>query len=680
VGIINPSVAGLSSWSMTTYTTSIATTTPEPVAACDAAETTGVCGWFPLFISRVDESLSKTMFSVYGYINVLESSQIYPIYLAETSATITFDVRAQYAIAANEILRVTRPIGYGLLEGAQVIASPSAPTLEVGESGVDVDLRWSTEWASPEDFYMVFTRDLAADDPMIFTFQCALPDSPQPTSHWYMRTYEVLPIYDYDGEVLDDSVQPYPWSGRDLGLTGTNDGAFPGFILVGQLPFTLETNVQTPSATVILTFYLDLSDSVDAGQGGTIIVDLEGPLGFEFEAQCLYNGYSAFRKCIGQDTVAELTTQSTQLAGDPVKVELLGINPEYTPEVNEWTAKLYTNDAIQYERYSVAEGYDIATMPVTYKGNNQIGEPATGFFTFTPNRASPTAKVYVVVTPPPNQGYNIMCTGPSGSGVEPLGFVLMPECTAGGANQPLTLMWENASIVAGAAYTFGVYMVNPGGVPDPSQNYFGVSLQYETETVPQAFDANMQVPGLDLKTLPLRMRNPGMAWSSSASQVLATVLLQVDFLLALTAGYISQIEIQAPAGIMYTVDTSAVKVTRNYLPLEVAEPVTFAGDLLLLNLDESQPIGAGTYNIVFEVSNPGSYPNDNTWGLTVYKDIDVVYTHFTAGYIEGQDSAIAIPSSVGGGAVRRSGGAPAGALCSLLAWAASRAGRPAGGG
>ena len=35
-------------------------------------------------------------------------------------------------------------------------------------------------------------------------------------------------------------------------------------------------------------------------------------------------------------------------------------------------------------------------MGVVYKGNNQLGESASGYFTFTPVRPSPAAVVYIV--------------------------------------------------------------------------------------------------------------------------------------------------------------------------------------------------------------------------------------------------------------------------------------------
>jgi hypothetical protein len=642
VNLRNPAVDGVSMWSAVTYTTRIATTTPEPVAECGA---TGVCGWFPLFGSRVDASLQKPMFDVYGYINVLESSRIFPIYLAETSATVTFDIRAQFAIPAHNVLRITRPIGYSFLENTQVIVSPSAPTLEFSEYGIDWDLKWSSDWNDPQDMYMVFGKALAADAVMLFSFQCALPNAPQSTTFWFFRTYAVLPIVDYDGEILDDSVQPYPWSGRGLKITGTNDGAFPGFILVGQLPFAVVTSIQTPFANVILTVNLDISDRIDAGIGGTIVITVEAPLGYQFESQCLENGYSAFKKCIGQSTLAELTAQSRILEGSNTVVELRVINPKFTPEVNEWTAKLYTNGGVQYERYSVAPGYTIVTMPVSYKGNNQLGEAAPGFFTFVPIRSNPTPELYVVVTPPPDQGYNILCTG-----IEPLGFLVMPNCVAGGMNQPMQLKWDNVSIMAGSSYTFGVLIYNPGGAPEASKNLFGVSLQYETGGVPQAFDANMQVPGLKLKSLPLRFK--GVGWTDSTPQVLATVLLQIEVLYDIPAGYASRIMIRAPAGIMYNEDTSTFKVTPEPLPQKEALPVEIAGDAMYLNLDDTKVVAAKTYNILFEVSNPGKYPSDNTWSLTVYKDISVEFTHVAASYVDGQESPIDITGVLKSGASR----------------------------
>ena len=95
--------------------------------------------------------------------------------------------------------------------------------------------------------------------------------------------------------------------------------------------------------------------------------------------------------------------------------------------------------------------YEIIGMPVSYKGNNQLGESASGFFTFSPVRAANSEVLYIVLTPPAGAGYRIFCTGMS-----PLGFVKMPTCTSGQANDPVKLKWDNQTLVAGTSYTLGV--------------------------------------------------------------------------------------------------------------------------------------------------------------------------------------------------------------------------------
>lgn len=50
----------------------------------------------------------------------------------------------------------------------------------------------------------------------------------------------------------------YPWKGRSLDRRQTNDGQFEGFFLVGKIPFTLEPQLKTPGAYMILTIMFSL--------------------------------------------------------------------------------------------------------------------------------------------------------------------------------------------------------------------------------------------------------------------------------------------------------------------------------------------------------------------------------------------------------------------------------------
>merc|ERR1719183_2394293 len=120
---------------------------------------------------------------------------------------------------------------------------------------------------------------------MIFTVQCDLPTLPG-SKMWYLRTYTVMPLLDpEDGEVLDDSMPPYPWTGRSLQQKASNDGSFPGFILVGPIDFTVTPSRRTPGAqiNVSMTFGLDHPEEAE----NELIFEITAPLGYLFQPSCL---------------------------------------------------------------------------------------------------------------------------------------------------------------------------------------------------------------------------------------------------------------------------------------------------------------------------------------------------------------------------------------------------------
>jgi len=347
-----------------------------------------------------------------------------------------------------------------------------------------------------------------------------------------------------------------------------------------------------------------------------------------------------------------LVTARPRLRGSDITVDLRVSNPGLTPSPNYFYVALFQDESSQYVRWSQALSYEIMGMGVVYKGNNQLGEAASGFFTFTPVRPSPSPIVHIVVTPPPNAGFRVLCTG-----ISPLGFVFMPSCESGAENDPLTLRFSNASLDAGKAYTVGVRVLNPGGRPPEATNYWGISLQDHSRAT---FDANLRIPGLDLKSIPIRCN--GLGWTNSDPRVLAYVLIQIRVLHEIPAGTLQRFTVRAPEGIMFNEDPAKVTVLPKPLPLRLAIPTQVAGDLLSLYLDEMALVEVGTYNIRFEVSNPTVYPHDNTWSIFAMKDITMEFVHVMTGYYEGQAS----PFDINVAAQARTNAAGHGARFSLL--------------
>jgi len=272
----------------------------------------------------------------------------------------------------------------------------------------------------------------------------------------------------------------------------------------------------------------------------------------------------------------------------------------------------------------------------------------TGFFDFTPLKRSTSEVLYVVIVPPAGQGYRLLCTG-----IQKLGFQGTPLCVSGSVNSQLRLRFDNGTLQSGIRYTLGIGILNPGGKPLQSSNMWGLLLQNHNQ---KTFDGNLQVQGLDLKSIPIRAGM--MGWLVSTPEVMNTVSMQMRVLHTIPAAMLTKIVLGAPYGVRFMEDPGAVKVSPRKLPLyeanpsEVANPSDVpnaAGPLLMLNLDVTQDIAEGMYNIRFECSNPGETRWDNTWSLIVMKDIEVEYSHYNVGFLPGQLSPYEIARAGGVG-------------------------------
>ncbi|CAE7742223.1 slc10a7 [Symbiodinium necroappetens] len=275
-----------------------------------------------------------------------------------------------------------------------------------------------------KDYFAVLTQPVPAGTTIRFQLGVASPPLAEKVMNWYFRTWRVEPLVDEDGAVVDASMPIYPWIGRTITATGTSDGAFSGFLLVGQVPFTVTPSLQTPGAEIKLTINFGVADGVEADE--SVRMEVTAPEGFVFADSCRYGGSPIFSKCTGFLNQATLVTARPRLRGSDITVDLRVSNPGLTPSPNYFYVALFQDESSQYVRWSQALSYEIMGMGVVYKGNNQLGEAASGFFTFTPVRPSPSPVVHIVVTPPPNAGFRVLCTG-----ISPLGFVFMPSCEHG---------------------------------------------------------------------------------------------------------------------------------------------------------------------------------------------------------------------------------------------------------
>jgi hypothetical protein len=295
-----------------------------------------------------------------------------------------------------------------------------------------------------------------------------------------------------DGRVITEETGPYPWEGREVDTRQTNDGQFGGFFLVGKIPFTLDPQLKTPGAYMILTIMFSLEAAVQAGrESDRLRLEVLGPPGFQFRPSCLRDQGDTpmFSKCNGNMNLATLTSNSNTLQGTNILIGLGVVNPPSTPEKsqNVWTLKLFKAQDTQHSNFDQALGFEIEAMEASYKGNNQLGASTSGFITFIPN-LDLAKKGRIEVIPPSNAQYRLNCAG-----VYKIGLPQTPVCQAKDVNQELILTLDETGLQGMAQYTFGFGVTNPGTLDDDNLNLWGVQLKnYEGATV----DANMRIPGL----------------------------------------------------------------------------------------------------------------------------------------------------------------------------------------
>jgi len=180
----------------------------------------------------------------------------------------------------------------------------------------------------------------------------------------------------------------------------------------------------------------------------------------------------------------------------------------------------------------------------------------------------------------------------------------------------------------------GVGVVNPGSKPASGKNLFGIMLKdYEGSTV----DANMKVPGLSLK-VPEGFQVTGMAWSSAVSEEMSRIRIGIRVLRRIPPGRVAEIVIVSPEGVMYH-DPRSVTHGPDVLPEVENAAVSIAGNHMMIKMKKQEPIEVGRYDITFQVKNPSTLPNDNTWTVLVTKDqSEIRFSHVLAGYTFGARS------------------------------------------
>ncbi|KAF4701122.1 hypothetical protein FOZ62_003526, partial [Perkinsus olseni] len=224
----NPAEIGLSSWDITTYLGTVESD------------------------SKKDAKLGAEGFEILGSIRVHSDSRIDPRVYGAKDSVIYFALRNSDLIRAGSVLELHAPPGYVLKNDTFVRLSGIVE--EEGQHGLDPAPTGTSEYV----YKILLSADITEDNEFAFTITADLPETHHSESRWLVQA------------VFDEVV------------VATNDLGFPGFALVGTLPFSVVPELQTPGAEIILR----ISFSLAAMLRGETYVSLEitAPLGFKFSS------------------------------------------------------------------------------------------------------------------------------------------------------------------------------------------------------------------------------------------------------------------------------------------------------------------------------------------------------------------------------------------------------------
>ncbi|KAF4652964.1 protein arginine methyltransferase 10, partial [Perkinsus chesapeaki] len=332
----NPTEIGVSLWDITTY---LDTTEIE---------------------QRKDAKLDAEGFEVLGSIRVYSDSRVDPRVYGAKDSVIYFALKNSHLIPAGSILELHAPPGY-VVKNESFVRLSGIVELD-GQHGLDPAPTGSSAFV----YRIPLAADITEDNEFAFTITTDLPEVQLSQTSWLVQA------------IFEDKV------------VATNDFGFPGFALVGTLPFSVVPGLQTPGAEITLR----ISFSLAAALRGQTYVSLEitAPLGFKFSSgsSCLKSSStegsgSVFGGCVGNNNLATLSTTRNTLEQGQTVVEMVCVNPDVTPSNNFWRLALFLDsDGSLYRNIQTEEGYEIKAMEAYYRGNNRLGVSAPGFFTFMP--------------------------------------------------------------------------------------------------------------------------------------------------------------------------------------------------------------------------------------------------------------------------------------------------------
>jgi hypothetical protein len=583
--VTNPMVAGMSIWDITTF-----------VGGTD-------------FSNRMDQKLGVEGFPVLGRLTVKISSTVRPNFYGGRRATANFNFFSSVPLVAGDTLYITRPLSFELYDKTLVVKR--FLTVLPGGHGLDpLD-------PTGRRYMIVLDGPTAPDTEVGISIEVALPPAPVDVEEGDIENLPNWLFYCYD---------------KDGNPKASNDYLFPGFLLVGQIPFFVEPQMKTPGALGYMKVSFTLPQSVVGIEKVEIV--LTAPTGFQFSASCLGGLSLAFTKCSGSSNLATLESVTNRVNAGDHEVVLLGSNAPETPAFNMWKLAAYLDDSktSQYINFSQWPGFNLIAMAVSVKGNNQLASDGSLFFTITPAKTA-ERKAQILIVPPRKQGYSLNCQG-----AFKVGLPKEPECsTTGAKGAELVLTISNATIVSGIEYTFSVGVLNPGSDVPKDSNQWSVSLKDRFGAV---VDSNRNVQGLTLKLFPARVMS--LAWSEVLPTSIARVRIEINFNTDIEPGGLSEVQIASPDGVMFS-DPSTAFVSPDKFPLIDQSPFTAAGNIMRVLVDTSMLLEKSMYGFNFDVKNPSKrLPNDNTWGTALIYNGDLLLSHVQPGYQWGEPSPYVI--------------------------------------
>merc|ERR1719359_565606 len=232
--------------------------------------------------------------------------------------------------------------------------------------------------------------------------------------------------------------------------------------------------MRTPGALNIMHLYFELSYPIVAQDEVRLVGT--APFGFVFAASCLVSTASAtFANCKGQSNIFEIKSATNRIDKGSYQVSLQGNNAPDTPNYNFWRLAAYVDEEPQFVTFSEYAGFSILQMPVSIKGNNQLGKDGALFWTFRASKDANRKATLIIEAPgrPSQSDFKLNCDH-----VNMIGLPKMPACNVVPSKpSELVLVLSNSTITAGIEYTFSIGVLNPGEQPEKRDNFWALTLK-----------------------------------------------------------------------------------------------------------------------------------------------------------------------------------------------------------